>query len=75
MSWPAAERIIAKIRFAIRANGGKIVIVRGDGRIKHEDSYIVEAIVDVYNISTSKEILSSNARRIIQNGIANLLGN
>lgn len=59
----------------ISNNGGKIVIVRGDGRIKHEDSYIVEAIVDVYNISTSKEILSSNARRIIQNGIANLLGN
>lgn len=59
----------------ISNNGGKIVIVRGDGRIKHEDSYIVEAIVDVYNISTSKEILSSNSRRIIQNGIANLLGN
>ncbi|MBR4028941.1 MAG: hypothetical protein IKJ08_05095 [Alistipes sp.] len=59
----------------ISNNGGKIVIVRGDGRIKHEDSYIVEAIVDVFNISTSKEILSSNSRRIIQNGIANLFGN
>lgn len=59
----------------ISNNGGKIVIVRGDGRIKYEDSYIVEAIVDVYNISTSKEILSSNSRRIIQNGIANLLDN
>ena len=59
----------------ISNNGGKIVIVRGDDRIKYEDSYIVEAIVDVYNISTSKEILSSNSRRIIQNGIANLFGN
>lgn len=59
----------------ISNNGGKIVIVHGDGRIKHEDSYIVEAIVDVYDISTSKEILSSNSRRIIQNGIANLFGN
>lgn len=59
----------------ISNTSGKIVVVNGDDRIKLEESYVVEAIIDPKDIATSKEILSSNSRRIIQNGIANLLGN
>ena len=59
----------------ISNNAGKIVIAHCNGQIKLEDSYIVEAIIGVNDIGTSKEIFTTNSRRIIQKGIVALQDN
>ena len=59
----------------ISNNAGKIVIAHCNGQIKLEDSYIVESIIDINDIGTSKEIFTTNSRWRIQNGIVALQDN
>ena len=54
----------------ISNTSGKIVVVSGDDRIKLEESYIVEAIIDPKDIATSKEIFTNNTRKLIEEGVA-----
>lgn len=54
----------------ISNTSGKIVVVSGDDRIKLEESYIVEAIIDPKDIATSKEIFTNNSRKLIEEGVA-----